>query len=349
MALLLLAVAAAGGYAALARRPLAPPVGRGEAGGGGPGPVQPPQVIHPLTGLPVAPDALRRRVVAVAVDNLRRARPQYGLPAADLVYEVPVEGGITRFVALFWAGEAERVGPVRSSRHDMLDLVLEWDAVWVHAGGSPYHYGRVEALGIDDIDEVRARNHRGVFWRDRRRRAPHNLFTSTARIRAKLAELGWEREPAVMVGPFRFVPAEQLPPGEPALEAVVPFPGAQRETVAYRYDPARGLYVRYAGGEPHLDGASGQPLTAANVILQFVEVRRIPGDEEGRLELTLVGEGPLQVLSAGHARPGSWRKDGPSTRTRYLEPDGQPLRLRPGQTWILLVPRETRVRLGGGD
>lgn len=329
----------------------APPAGPA-AGGGSPGPapvpgpsLQPGEAVHPLTGLPVPEQALSRRVLLVSVDNNPRARPQYGLAAADLVYELPVEGGITRFVALYLAGEAEQVGPVRSARHDMLDLVLEWDAVWVHAGESPQHRERRAVLKPDELDDLQGAHGGGVFWRGKDRRPPHNLYTSTARLRAKLQALGWERQPPARA-PFRFA-ADGEPEGAPALEAVIAVPGALHEVITYIYDPRESVYRRYVRGRPHRDGRTGMVLSATNVVLQFTRAEPIPGDREGRLNVSLVGEGRLQVFSGGRVREGRWRKARPEAPTEFREADGTALALRPGQTWILILPEGARVEVRG--
>src|SRR5690606_32031716 len=155
----------------------------------------PGEVLHPLTGYPVAAGLLERRPFLVSIDNHPRARPQYGLSRADLVYEVPAEGGVTRFAALFWAGEADQIGPVRSSRPYFLDLALEWQAAFLHAGGSPQHYEQIDKLPIPDIDDIRGGAGGGVFWRGDDRNPPHNLYTSSQRVRAKIAERNWDLTP----------------------------------------------------------------------------------------------------------------------------------------------------------
>lgn len=373
IAALLLGLLLAGCRAPLPARS-APPGTAGPAPPGTPGPapelgagapaLPPGQATHPLTGLPVPEQGIRRRVLLVTVDNNPRARPQYGLAAADLVYELPVEGGITRFVALYLVGESEQIGPVRSARDYMLDLVLEWDAVWVHAGESPQHRERRSGLRVDRLDDLEGVHGGGVFWRGKDRRPPHNLYTDTRRLRAKVAELGWEREPPRRE-PFRFAPtgpqgaasagdAPASPAGgraadvaRAALEAAIALPGALREVVTYVYDPLTDAYRRYTRGRADRDARTGEQLAVANVLLQFTRAAPIPGDPEGRLEVALVGEGPLQALSGGRLLEGRWRKERPEAPTRYLDAGGVPLTLRPGPTWILVLPEGTRVEVRG--
>ncbi|HEY8450290.1 MAG TPA: DUF3048 domain-containing protein, partial [Bacillota bacterium] len=237
----------------------------------------PGQAINPLTGLPVPQAALEQRMFLVAIGNNPSARPQSGLSHADLVYELPAEGGITRFLALYWAGEAEVIGPVRSSRHYFLDLALERQAVWVHAGGSPQHYAQIGKVDVPDLDDVRGAP--GVFWRSEDRRRPDNLYTSSERVRSVIRDKGWERSP-VIGRPWQFALPDQID-GEPATSVSIDWPGG--ETVVFDYG-AEGLYDQRRGGELVTDQATGAPVRAANLIVQYVQARRIAGDAEGRLD-----------------------------------------------------------------
>jgi len=302
----------------------------------------PGETLHPLTGLPVKSELLERRPFLVSIDNHPRARPQYGLPQADLVYELPVEGGVTRFAALFWAGEADQIGPVRSSRPYFLDLALEWQAAFVHAGGSPQHYAQIDRLPIPDIDDIRGAAGGGVFWRGDDRRPPHNLYTSSQRVHEKIRDRGWTLKPA-LPDLWRFALPADLPQGEEAAGVAVRRPGGGSTAERFVYDEESGLYTRYVGDEPQVDGGSGEPLQVRNVIIQLAGTRVIRGDTEGRLEVDMVGSGQALVVSAGTMREARWRKVDRPSPTVFTEADGSPLTLVPGPTWILVVPPGTEV------
>lgn len=308
--------------------------------------LKPGQVHHPLTGLPVDTKELDRPYSLVAIGNNPGARPQSGLPAADLVYEVPAEGGITRLLALFRAGRADPIGPVRSSRTYILDLAREWQAVLVHVGGSPGHYEAVGKSGVKVFDD-RGASGSGVFWRASSRRAPDNLYTNTVRLRQKIEGQGL-KAPAPERQPFRFVTPDRLPAGEEARELVIRRPGAGGEVV-YRYDDEKYRYERYLGTKPHTDRESEEPLTATSLLIQFVPVRAIPGDTEGRLDVNWVSEGRLIIATGGTVREGKWRKDQRTAPTAFLEAGGGPATLLPGQVWILVVPTNTEVSFGVGS
>ncbi|ADU52248.1 hypothetical protein Tmar_2168 [Thermaerobacter marianensis DSM 12885] len=314
-----------------------------------PGPSAPPPVINPLTGLPApGQESLHQRPVLVSIDNHPDARPQAGLTAADLVYEIPAEGGITRLLALFVTQRPERVGPVRSSRHYFLDLALEWDALYVHAGGSPQHYERIGRTGLDDLDGVRSDPKGGgrrVFTRDGRRAMPHNLYASLPVALAAARERGWAVTAAPPPAPFRFLAEGDEPAGDPVQELVIHWPGWRQGWVRYRWTGAG--FLRETAFGPHTAEETGQPLAPANLLIQFVPARRIPGDAAGRLDVDVVGQGRLLIASGGRLREGRWEKTAPDAPTRWLEAGGGPVQLVPGSTWIHLVPASTRIDVTG--
>lgn len=320
----------------------------GVGGADGLGGQSQPSAVNPLTGLPIEASQLDWPFALVAIGNNPGARPQAGLRAADLVYEVPAEGGITRLLGLFRGGQAPVIGPVRSSRTYILDLAREWNGVLVHVGGSPGHYAAVGASGVQVFDDAGASG-QGIFWRSKDRRPPNNLYTSSERLRQRLAAKGGAR----LAGgqqqsgdgwrPFRFQEPGNLPTGEPAAAVSIPWPGQTGAPVVFRYDDAAGHYQRFIGGTPHNDATDGQPLAAASVLVQFTPVRSIAGDSEGRLAVDLVGSGRLLIFSRGQVRQGSWHKSQISAPTQFMNTAGEPVQLPPGQVWILIVPNTVSV------
>ncbi|HEY8393427.1 MAG TPA: DUF3048 domain-containing protein [Thermaerobacter sp.] len=325
---------------------------RGEGGGERPPATAPPVVLNPLTGLPVDDEAtLRQRPVLVSIDNHPRARPQAGLTQADLVYEVPAEGGITRLLALFMTARPERVGPVRSSRHYFLDVAQEWNAIYVHAGGSPQHYARIRSTGLPDLDGVRGNPRAGgdpIFTRDGHRKAPHNLYASLQLVQRAAEEQGWSEEAGPVERRFRFEKEPGRLDGQPAEEVRIDWPGWSRGWVRYvlRDD---GRYERHTAYGPHRAEETGAVIAPANLLIQFAPAQRITGDEAGRLDVDVVGEGRLLIISGGRAREGRWQKDDPAAPTAWLDEDGGIARLLPGPTWVHIVPEETPVEITPGD
>ena len=314
-----------------------------------PGPAAPDGVTCPLDGVTAAPVSLLRRPLAVAVDNHPGARPQSGLEAACLVYELPVEGGLTRFLAFFLHADAAAVGPVRSARDYMLPLAQERAAVLCHAGGSPQAYAALARVNMPDLDDMFGG---GAYWRIKARASPHNLYTSTFALQGKALARGWGAAAALAPGGFAFSPPDATGgaapgaanvAGAPAAHAWLRPGGALGERVDWRYNDDAGAYLRFSGGVPHCTALDGSQLLAKNVLILYTDVTPVPGDREGRLNVRTAGEGRALLLNRGRMREGRWLKLTPAAPTTLVALEGDDLKLEPGATWVVLVARNTIV------
>jgi hypothetical protein len=269
--------------------------------------------------------------LAIMIENQADARPQTGLPDADVVYEALAEGGITRFVAVYVSGDAAVVGPVRSLRHYFAFFAADYGADVVHIGASPEGFAWRDAMNMGHLDE--SAGDPGV-WRVRNRPPPHNAYTSTVADRGYLQAMGRQRNRAW--GPLRF--DDRAPAGEPAQHITLGFaPWAYR--VGYAWDADRGRYLRSMEGAPHRDAASGEQIAPATVVVQFADVQPIPNDEKLRLDVNLVGAtGQLIVFSGGGRRDGTWTKPAPTSSTQWVDGSGAPIAIPPGPAWVEVMP-----------
>lgn len=275
------------------------------------------------------------RPLAVMIGNNPQARPQEGLAKADLIYEFPAEGGITRFMAVYYHQEAEMIGPVRSARPYFMDQALGWDAVFVHVGQSPQSVAYYKANKVDHLDEFSKAK---AFWRDKSRKAPDNLYTSTALLKEMLSELKWER--TVKLEGFRFAEKPLSGKGAAALTIEINYPEKQNKAF-FQYDAEKEVYLRFTGGKEHLDAVTGAQLTAKNVIVQLVGAKIF--DQEGRMEVSSLGSGKILLFTDGRVVEGTWSKKELRQPTEFLTAQGQPLELNAGQTWIQIVPENTKI------
>lgn len=278
--------------------------------------------------------------LAIMIENQADARPQTGLPSADVVYEALAEGGITRFIALYLSGDAPVVGPVRSLRHYFAFFAADYGADIVHIGASPEGFAWRDAMDMGHLDE--SAGDPGV-WRVGTRPPPHNAYTDTSADRQHLRAYGRQRSRSW--GPILF--AHNAPAGnEPAHELRVSFsPWAY--TVNYVWDEDRARYLRFMEGVPHRDAASGEQIAPATVIVQFAEVDRIPDDPKLRLDVNLIGgDGQLLIFSGGGQRSGAWSKSEPSAPTEWLDGGGEPLVIPPGPVWVEVVPLGSPISWG---
>lgn len=289
-----------------------------------PSPEPPPEPppVSPFTGL--ATD-LRAPVLAIKIDNSARARPQTGLDLADLVYVEPVEGGISRLLAVYQSRFPPVVGPVRSTRLTDLQLLANFGRPALAFSGDAAEVSALLARApVLDVSEQRQPR---SYRRDRKRRMPHNLYGDTTLLRRGGA-------PPRDIG-FRFGPT---PPGGR------PVPGTNvryRATdIGVQWLPAEARWVISMDGAP-LTSAAGSRLGAATVVLQRVAVRDTrTRDTRGAPSpfASTVGGGSAVVLRDGLAFTGSWSRPAPDALTTFALPDGSPLTFAPGPVWVVLVP-----------
>lgn len=311
--------------------------GQDEAQAKAPEPVLKEPAPNPLTGLMAEKANLEQRPLAVMVENSPPARPQSGLDKADIIYEVLAEGGITRFMAIFYGGDAEKVGPVRSARPYFLARALEYEALYVHSGGSPEALAQIKELRVADLDQF---GNNYPFWRSRDRKAPHNLYGDTRKMRsvAQKKRPGWKGD----VPTFSFLEkGQENPDGLPANSLTINYANRASQ-VRYEYNSGDKKYYRYNGGKAHKDAITGNQLAAANIIIQFAGTQVI--DREGRRKVSMVGRGKGFLYTGGRRYQIEWAKDSLRSATRYKLAGGKEMLLNPGQTWIQVVPKGTEIR-----
>ncbi len=296
--------------------------------------------IGPYTGLPAQnPETLNRRPVFICINNDAVGRSaHYGLSGADLVYEYIVDGfTLTRLTAMFHSNESARVGPVRSARLPNVWMTYMYDGVLACSGGSDeVRYLLKNEVGfpyldadIDDPSQNRYFESIGTDYRTR-------MQANTDGVRRWLADNGLTKEwsrPG-----FEF---SEGPPPDPAgaINAVqIAYPGGNQ--VAWQYDPSQGGYVRYQGGQQHIDQQTGRPIVAENVIVMSAEhtLTDIVEDSLGTkgVDIALYGFGDLRVFRDGQVYEGTWRAD-PETPPRWLGPGEVVIPLKPGQSWVQIV------------
>ncbi|KJE76812.1 DUF3048 domain-containing protein [Ferrimicrobium acidiphilum] len=291
------------------------------------------QARCPLTDLP-APNGQvpQRPALAIKVGNDPGARPQSGLSAADVVYEVQAEGGITRFIAVFQCQTPATVGPIRSLRW------VDWHVV--HQLGHPI---LVSAGGINpDIYAVKAQSWLhyidalaftgAPFERISSRVPPENLYGSPSEI--------WSLVSSKTPPPRLFDFSSTLPKGGTSVGTVY-LPFSSPEDVSWEWSASANRFLRFYSGQP-ANGNGGEQLSATNVVIQFVNAPPGKYNESGPHSLGVhsqtVGTGPAWILRNGEIFKGSWQRSSLSQTTSYHLSDGEQISLAPGQTWVEVVP-----------
>ena len=301
-----------------------------------PPPPAPTTVASRLSGVQVDPSLDARPVTAVVIENSIDARPQAGLKDAGVVFEAIAEGGITRFLALFQTEQPDHIGPIRSARPYYVRWARGFDAAYVHSGGSPEALALLRAIGVKDMDHG---NYPGSFDRVSNRYAPHNVYTSMARLDQLRGSLGFNAS--------EFTGFERIPPPDPDGEATPASGNEKASTIvfdissanyntSYTYNGETNTYARVMAGVPHVDERSGQQIQPTVLIaletsygIHSNGIHSVYGN---------IGSGNILVFQNGEVVAGSWSKPTDTAELKFLDSAGNPLLLQPGQAWITAIP-----------
>lgn len=300
----------------------------------------------------------KRRPLAVMIENHTEARPQSGLSFADIVYEAVAEGGITRFMALFYCNLSDvQIGPVRSARTYFLDWLGEYDALYAHVGGANTP-GPADALsqvikyGVKDLNQFSIGF--PIFWRDYQRlgrsvATEHTMYSTTAKLWEVGAKRGWTAtDSAGLKWDESFVPwkfKDEKEGGSVANIKVNFWESQGGYDVNWIYDTTTNSYKRKNGGENHLDLNNKTQLAPKVVIVQFERESNANDGYPGNVHLLYgtVGSGKALIFQDGNAVEGKWMKAGRTKRSKYVDQNGKELSFNRGQIWIQTVPEGSKV------
>lgn len=282
-------------------------------------------------------DKLRRRPLAVIIDNARGARPQSGLDKADLVVELPVEGGITRFLAFICSEDIEMLGPIRSARPTFIDLAKEFNGILVHAGGSAKALETIGNSKINHLDEIMGGpSVAAAFWRVPDRSKPHNLYASSDSLRRISQRMKYDVD--ALPSFHSYLQEGETVSGKETNEITI-FYANRSCKASYIYDPEKLVFTRYTEAKPHLT-KEGKEITVSNVIVQVVPYLYLDGD--GHMQLIMHGKGDALIFREGKVIEGYWENDS-GKGTKFKDINGKTISLVPGPTWIEVVKKGTRV------
>lgn len=289
---------------------------------------------NPLTGEPGYPEnALGRRPVAVMVNNLNAALPHRGLSQADILYEVAVEGGITRMLAVFAdISSFPSVGPVRSARHYYTDFLVPYNALYVHFGGSNPGKAAIQNRGVDNIDGLiyGATAFTKDNWRAQNRGVEHSYFIDGAAIQSVAEQRGYSLNGETSA-PFAISQNKvELP--QKANSVYVKFSGYTNSE--FTWNPDAGLYEKKRNGEPHIDENNSQVLQFANVLVLSTSITSYDG---GDLREVALGSGDGWFFTGGGYEEINWKKGGYQNQFTFTAKDGSPITGNAGPTFIAII------------
>ncbi|MGQ0605258.1 MAG: DUF3048 domain-containing protein [Anaerolineales bacterium] len=329
------------------------------------GPDSYPENVNPLTGEQVDPVKLNRIPVAVKISNFPvSARPQWGLAPADLVFEHLAEGGNTRFTAIYLQNDVVKVGPIRSMRYIDAELPPMFGAVLVTSGSSTGTMQKIRSRpwfsgeGAWRLVSEESANNCPPLCRE----TPNDintLFTNTDSVRQVLATETAQALDRPEVKGLKFDPA--APQGNPGInEVYIRFSGAAQ--VTWKYNAGTGRYDRWQEKAPndeqvpHVEAATNAQLTAANVVLaQVNQVNNLVLEDTASgnlcgLEIQFWYSGPARVFRDGQMIEGAWLRDeSTGWQLRLLDQAGNPLALKPGNTWFGLITLNSELTVNSAQ
>ena len=293
------------------------------------------------------------RPIAVMIDNNVGNNSHYGLQQAYLTYEIIVEGGLTRLMALFKDKNVSQIGPVRSSRHYFLDYALESDAIYAHFGWSPYAQNDIKKLAVNNINGM---YDSAPFWRVTWLYAPHNVLTSTEKLYdyAKTKNYPLESDSWQLLNySTDEINLEKLNKANrkkessddnilnPTVANNIQIIYSYSQNRSYIYDNNQKVYLRYMNNNPHVDAESKENLAYKNIIIEIVNNKTI--DSDGRQELYTVGSGTGYYITNGYSLPIIWEKQERKAKTTYKYENNDIIKINDGNTIIEVISSQDNI------
>ena len=286
------------------------------------------------------------RPFAVMIDNHSDAWPQAGLNQAYMVYEMIVEGGETRLMALFKGADLDKIGPVRSARHYFIDYAMENDAIYVHFGQSPQAQSDIKKYSVDDINGIAEDG--TTFWRVKDKYAPHNAVTSTEKLLESAKSKNY-RTTSTEKSVLNYV-TDEVNLEEGLVAEKITIPHSDLQTVTYEYDKENKVYVRYARGEEQIDWETDEPITTKNIIITFCNNYTLSDSEnKGRQGLKNIGTFDGYYITNGRAIQIQCIKKARDEKTLYQDMNGKEIKVNDGNTFVNICPTNADVEIEGTE
>lgn len=292
-----------------------------------------------LTGEWVDEALATQRPIAVMYGNTTAALPQYGISKADVIYESPVEGGLTRILAVTQDYKnVEKIMSVRSCRHYFVHWALEYQSIYVHFGQAYLAYDILGQDYVNNINGLDGSIESIVFSRDSSRKAPHNAYTTGEKLVAGIAKKGYETTVSDdYAGHFLFNKDDdaqiQLENGTDATYVKTGYP---INKPWFEYDAEDGLYYRYQHGKAQVDGTDNTQVAVKNILLQVCDWE-VMDQEAGYLNVDTTSGGHGYYITNGKMVPVTWSKADVTSPTKFFYEDGTEITLNQGKTWVCII------------
>ena len=288
--------------------------------------------------------------VQMQIENSVAARPQTGLNEADIVYEAPAEGSITRFSVIFNDNSPVVAGPCRSLRMNFMQIQTEWDSILVHFGGPPVQGEEFSIYG-PKYDKIKVTlngvwgKHEKYFWRSTDRKAPHNAYTSIKNI--------VESFPDYKSDKTEFWAHSDTPTTSDKTARIIEVPYMKKSApyVEWRYNEDTGMYDRYEGGKrfetyrnSDKNKRTVEGVSVRNLVVQYVSMKTANTGDGHRI-IYLTGKGKSEVFIGGKWISGTWERKSDTSLTHFYDENGNDITFAVGNTWICQQPDSSKIRV----
>ncbi len=282
----------------------------------------------------------KTRPYAIMINNISTAREYHsGLQDAYIVYEIIVEGGITRYLALFKDQDTEKIGSVRSARHYYIDYALENDAYFVHWGWSPQAQSDIKSLKINNINGLTYE--KVYFWRDKSLNvsSAHTGYTSMEKLEKAVEKLKYRtttNKSLLLNYSADKIKMENMEGLETANKVNIKY--SKSITSNFLYNQEKEYYLMSNNNKEHIDYVTKEQYHFKNIITYQIKNSTIRGDNEGRQNINNIGKGEGSYISNGYAIPIKWEKKDRDSQTKYYYLNGKELKVNDGNTFIAIQP-----------
>lgn len=279
------------------------------------------------TGEQLSKEEMTNLPFMAIVENSSLSRPQSGLSEADLVYETMAEGGIPRFLVLFQKNTPEKIGPIRSIRPYFISIAQEYSLPFAHCGGSDEALNSIkDNTSIKSINEIISSSY---FWRDTKRKAPHNLYTSSDKIRKFISDK------KLQSNGVSFLYFDDNSWDNPSLQTATEVSLKSNSSYNTFYAYKNNKYIKSMDGKEAFDANNNTPLAFTNIVIQKTSIKL--QEDKLHLDITLLGSGDGYVFSKGKVKKIKWNKKSAESPTELLDEQGNKVSLAKGNTiWHII-------------
>lgn len=312
------------------------------------------QIHSYLTGKLTDANVALKRPMAIMINNIINALPQAGLSQAAVIYEAPVEGEITRLMAIFEdVSGMDKIGPVRSCRDYYIDFALEFDAIYTHFGQAVYAYDLLNSDMVNNISGLQYQEAAGeingyagedIFFRTDDRPAPHNCYTSGEQLATAIERKEYSMElDNDYTGHFKFAAdGETVTYTDGTATHIVPhlytnYPTFDYDESTQKY--MRSQYPERSAGAAQIDELTGEQIGVDNLIIQYCQIQ--PYDDNGYLNVNTNSGGEAILFTKGTYQKATWEKATDWGPAKYYDAQGNEIAVNQGSTWVCIV-QDTR-------